>query len=463
MQELRLLIVNLSSPIHAQCVNGTCQQLFSYIRQSFSSVNIKQVTEVASTLLESPAPHIILLQPAFGSNSRSALRTFKKCWPEVPALGVCCGKNQSFNALDRQILQGFDDFLFCPFQETDVEILLRRVLHLKSTNAWQRRTPDLVSITESFVGQNEMFLKTVGQISIFAKCDTTVVINGETGTGKELFARAIHFQSHRREMPFVAVNCGALPDQLVENELFGHTKGAFTDASLEQKGLLGEAEGGTLLLDEVDSLSPASQVKLLRFLQELEYRPLGSSKSLKANVRVLASTNAKLKHLVQEKLFREDLYYRLNILSASIPPLRERMEDIPLLVTHFLKKYEQDREKDISSEALQKLLNYHWPGNVRELENIIHRSVTLYDTRTIEANQIDLTLNSNSIHSYNNSFREAKSGLIKQFERGYLANLLAKHKGNVSQASKAAGKERRSFQRLLQKYGLDRTAFQKLN
>ncbi|HEX9429917.1 MAG TPA: sigma 54-interacting transcriptional regulator [Candidatus Bathyarchaeia archaeon] len=312
------------------------------------------------------------------------------------------------------------------------------------------------------MGESECFLRAIEKIPRLAYADATVLILGETGTGKELFARAIHYLSSRQGKPFIPLNCGALPDQLFENELFGHAKGAFTDASSAEKGLLAEAEGGTFFLDEIDTLSPPAQIKLLRFLQDQQYRPLGSSKSLRANVRIIAATNTDLRQSVEARLFRKDLYHRINVLSLSLPPLQQRLEDIPLLAALFLDRYRNQYGRGpfhLSRDALQRLLGYHWPGNVRELEVVIQRAVIMACSPTICADDIDLPLPYQQGVLERISFREAKANAIKQFERAYLTSLLSTCAGNITHAAKAAGKERRALQRLLRKHGLDRHAF----
>jgi DNA-binding NtrC family response regulator len=312
------------------------------------------------------------------------------------------------------------------------------------------------------VGESEAFLRVVEKISPLALSRAPVLISGETGTGKELFARAIHYQGPRRGKPFIPVNCGALPDHLFENELFGHVKGAFTDASSAEKGLIAEAEGGTLFLDEVDALSHAGQVKLLRFLQDGEYRPVGSARTVIADVRVIAATNTDLMKRVESKIFRDDLYYRLNFLSLAIPALRERIEDVVPLAAHFLDRYaKQDgREARIFSlGALEKLMAYSWPGNIRELESVITRSLTFSGATTLEPDDIELPSVNDEAISRARSLRDAKSRTVQAFERGYLTKLLARYQGNVTHAAKAAGKERRTFQRLLRKHNLSRHSF----
>jgi transcriptional regulator with PAS, ATPase and Fis domain len=315
------------------------------------------------------------------------------------------------------------------------------------------------------IGESASFLRAVQSIPVFTQSAATTLISGDTGTGKEVFARAIHYHSLRQSKPFVPINCAALPDHLFENELFGHSKGAFTDASTEQRGLLGEAEGGTLFLDEINSLNQSAQAKLLRLLQDKEYRPLGCSKARRADVRIIAATNADLHQKVEEGSFRRDLYYRLKVLHLHLPSLKERKEDIPLLVSHFVNQYTATYNRSglqVSNDALEKLQAYDWPGNVRELEGIIHQAVLFcVSQRVITEREIDLPDVKLTSYPENSTLRVRKASTIEQFERAYLSDLLIEHGGNISRAAKQAGKERRSFQRLLKKYGLDGSLFRK--
>ncbi|MGH7258620.1 MAG: sigma-54 interaction domain-containing protein [Nitrospiraceae bacterium] len=334
------------------------------------------------------------------------------------------------------------------------------------------------TLASELIGTSKSFMQAVGTIPLVSSSNATVLISGETGTGKELFARAIHYMGTRKGEPFVPINCAALPEHLIENELFGHCKGAFTGASHQHRGLLAEADRGTLFLDEINSFSVSMQAKLLRVLQDREYRPLGATKSRAIDVRIVAATNRDLKDLVKLQQFREDLYHRLNVLSIIIPPLRERIEDIPLLAQHFLGLYVPQYGRSpirLSTAAQRKLASYDWPGNVRELEGVIQRAVVICSTDILLAEEIDLP-NTGMEHSLDERFQEQmgpetehvrkilgfqqmKGRVIERFERSYLSELLATHQGNISQAARAARKERRSFQRLLQKYGLDRQAF----
>jgi DNA-binding NtrC family response regulator len=329
----------------------------------------------------------------------------------------------------------------------------------------------------ALIGRSKNFLDVIRKIPRLAGCHATVLISGETGTGKDLYARAIHYQSARKSCPFVPVNCAALPDHLVESELFGHIRGAFTDAACDRRGLLEEAEGGTLFLDEVNSLSLSAQGKLLRFLQDCEYRPLGSNKHRTGNVRIIAATNRDLRFLVQELRFREDLYHRLNILSVYLPPLRERPEDVLLLAHHFLTTFGDEHGRPglgLSAAARQKLLAYNWPGNVRELQSVIQRSVILSASVQFECEDIDLPPGDQTASQDGSTtgraigasedglrFGDAKLKAVQEFERGYLVNLLEQYAGNLTQAAKAAGTGRRSLQRLLQRHHLDRRDFAK--
>jgi transcriptional regulator with GAF, ATPase, and Fis domain len=327
----------------------------------------------------------------------------------------------------------------------------------------------------ALIGTSKSFLQATGMIPILSASKSTVLISGETGTGKELFARAIHYSGERRSKPFVPVNCAALPDHLIENELFGHSKGAFTGALLEKQGLLHEADGGTLFLDEINSLGFSVQSKLLRVLQDQEFRPLGSTKSKTINVKIIAATNTDLRHLVETRQFREDLFYRLNVLSLALPPLRDRKEDILLLANHSLKIYAKEYDKRnlvLGHTAKAKLMSHTWPGNVRELQGVIQRAVALSSGDVLEAADLDLpereiqdlagptmALVTREGVSGTCSFQDMKAKVIEEFERAYLIELLATHQGNISKAARAAKKERRAFQRLLHKHGLDRRVF----
>jgi transcriptional regulator with PAS, ATPase and Fis domain len=309
---------------------------------------------------------------------------------------------------------------------------------------------------QQLIGTSPVFVAEINKIPIVAKSDISVLITGETGTGKEMVGRAVHYLSPRAGKPFVPVNCGAIPIELLENELFGHERGAFTGAMGPHSGLIQEAEKGTLFLDEVDSLPLLAQIKLLRFLQDKEFRPLGSSKSLKGDVRIIAASNANLEAAVAAGTLRRDLYYRLNVVPIVLPPLRERSGDIVVLARHFLAEYAAKLNSPavaFSAEAERKLLLYSWPGNVRELEHVIERVVVLCTQHTIDEDHIVLPGETNN-HS-RLSFSEMKANVIAQFEMNYVESLLILYKGNITRAAQAAQKERRTFWGLIRKHKID--------
>lgn len=355
-----------------------------------------------------------------------------------------------------------DDFICSPLRQGE---LRNRVLRLLA-----RGSDDCAAVVEKLetelgfsqlIGRNPAFLQAIGQILLLGPSDAPVLLLGETGTGKELCARAIHHLSPRRSFPFIPVDCGALPEHLAENELFGHTRGAFTDAHAEQKGLAGMAEGGTLFLDEIDALSLAVQAKLLRFLEERTYRSLGADRFTQANVRVLAATNRDLKALVGERQFRSDLYFRLNVFELRLPPLRERRDDIPLLARHFLQSVPRPAgapPASLSPAALRALQHYSWPGNVRELFNVIQRAAVLSRGGQILPVHTSIPgLIAEPAAAWANeagSFRDGRAEAIARFEKRYVEELLRKHGGNITRAAIEARKDRRAFGRLVKKYAL---------
>jgi DNA-binding NtrC family response regulator len=304
------------------------------------------------------------------------------------------------------------------------------------------------------IGASPLLLRQLERVPRFAQCDATVLISGESGTGKEIFARALHYLSPRAGRPFVPVNCGALPDNLMESEIFGHKRGAFTGAATDQPGLIHEAEGGTLFLDEIDGLTRTAQVKLLRFLQDGEYREVGSQQLAHADVRIVAATNADCGQLVRAGSFREDLFYRLDVLSLALPALRERRGDIVLLADHILETHAARASaapKKLSLRALNGLLGHSWPGNVRELENVLTRALVLCDRETIELS--DLNLPDDAIEE-GLSFQQTKSRVVQRFEHDFLETVLRAHDGNITRAARAVKKNRRAFWELLRKHGL---------
>ena len=352
---------------------------------------------------------------------------------------------------------GAADYLLPPFTSASV---LPRVWRLIKHNTARPLTREslrekLGMYRSELLGESPAFLKEIKKVPAVARCDVTVMVLGETGTGKELVARAVHYLSARRDRPFVPIDCGAIPPDLAESELFGHERGAFTGAVTKNPGLISAADQGTLFLDEVDGLRPDVQAKLLRFLQHMEYRPLGSNKIKRANVRVISATNVDLEEQVRNGQFRKDLYYRLKVVQIGLPALRQRREDVVLLARHFVAKYAarfNRPARDFSRDALQMLLMHAWPGNIRELENVVEAAVALSDGPLIRGG--DLLFEAQGTFPPA-SFREAKERAIRQFEHDYIVNMLSSCGGNISEAARSAGKNRRAFWELIRKHGLD--------
>ncbi|MFQ5709435.1 MAG: sigma-54 interaction domain-containing protein [bacterium] len=316
------------------------------------------------------------------------------------------------------------------------------------------------------VGRHPRMIRSLKLVSQIANTDATVLILGESGTGKELIARALHYNSNRQSNPFVTINCGALPESLLESELFGHVRGAFTGAIKDKLGWFESANGGTIFLDEVSEMTPTLQVKLLRILQTGDYSPVGSTESCKCDVRFIAATNKDLLALVYETKFREDLYFRLNVIDIDLPPLRERKSDIPLLIQHFTNLYGAKYGKedlDISKDTEGLLLSYNFPGNVRELENVIQRCVALVENHLIKPEHLPSCIygKGNHIHLVEtpSCFKAAKQRVVERFEKEYIADCLKASKGHISDAAKSAGIDVKNFYEKMKKYGVHAHTF----
>ncbi|OEY68005.1 hypothetical protein BG841_09935 [Marinobacter sp. X15-166B] len=314
----------------------------------------------------------------------------------------------------------------------------------------------------NLIGTSQVFLHSLLLIQQAAGHAAPVLLLGETGTGKELAARAIHYMGARAEHPFIPVNCGALPQEIFENEVFGHEQGAYTDARKSQLGLVGQAQGGTLFLDEIDALSLKSQVVLLRFLQDHEYRPLGAQGTKNANVRIIAASNADLNQQVAAGQFRADLFFRLNVAQIKLPALRERIEDLPSLTAHLIRRFRAEYggvERSLSAVSYSWMRLYPWPGNVRELENVLllafleSEGPTLHPRAPVQLDAGNYCVDITGVN-WNASFNDAKSTVVDAFEKNYLTHILSRTGGNISKAAKMAGKERRALGKLIKKHGL---------
>jgi DNA-binding NtrC family response regulator len=367
---------------------------------------------------------------------------------------------------------GAYDFLQKPFDKDHLVRVIRNGLErtalLRTNYQLRERLSDLAQ-PEGFIGQSPALKKVLDLLARVADTDATVLIRGESGTGKELAARALHNLSNRKKRPMITVNCPALPENVLESELFGYSKGAFTGATQEKKGLFLEAHGSTILLDEIADIPVSVQTKLLRVLQEKEIQPLGQNKTIKVDVRVVASTNQDLEAKIRVGEFREDLFYRLNVVTAAMPNLEEMKEDVPLLIHYFLAQYKRQYDRDnlvLSPEVLQYLYQRKWPGNVRELQNNVKRIVLLATRGYVDLADISVSggssrqLPANQFEDlYSAEYNEAKAELVTRFSVSYLHNLLTRHGGNVTKAAADCGLERQALQRIMRRNGIVSTDF----
>jgi two-component system response regulator AtoC len=358
---------------------------------------------------------------------------------------------------------GAYDYISKPFKPDEIILTLKKAEErerLRRENELLRKEVQKEYSFKNIVSKNEKMLNIFEVIKKVAPYKSTILITGESGTGKELVARALHYSSNRSQRPFIPVNCGAIPENLLESELFGHVKGAFTDAIRTKKGLFEEADGGTLFLDEIGELPSQLQVKLLRVLQDGEIRRVGDSKSIQIDVRIIAATAKDLTKEVNENRFREDLFYRLNVLPIHIPPLRERKEDIPLLVPHFINKYSESMNKNvvgITSKALDVLMNYKWYGNVRELENTIERAIVLTDRENIEFENLPIEIQNFQDQIQLTPLAEEEYSIKKGsifLEMNLIKKALKKTKGNHTHAARLLEISHRALLYKIKEYGI---------
>jgi len=391
------------------------------------------------------------------------LRAAKRIDPDI--LGIMITAFASADTAIEAMRLGAHDYLSKPFDVDELKMKVRNALeqrHLRQENVLLKRALGSTHQFANIVGRSDKMLDIFKLIEQIARTDSTVLVTGESGTGKEWVARAIHFYSLRRDRPFVALNCGALPETLLESELFGHMKGAFTGASANKKGLIEAAEKGTLFLDEIGEMTPMMQVKLLRVLQERKFRRLGGVEELEGAMRVIAATNQDLTRMVADGKFREDLFYRINVIPIQLPPLREREEDIPLLADYFLTKYRDHMAKDIhglSQETMDLLEAYEWPGNIRELENVIERAVALEKSQTILPESLPEHIARRTPKGTAGMGVLPESGFnleehVEGLEKEYITQALVRAGGVQVKAAELLGMSFRSFRYYAKKYNL---------
>lgn len=451
---------------------GMCSLINTVLTgEGYSVVAIQKPQEGAAVLRKETFDLVITDLRMPKMNGMEILQAVKAVSPSMPVILIT-----AYSTVDSAIQAmklGASDYVAKPFKNDELCAAVENVFEKSRLREENRRLKQELDEKYSFsniIGQSGKMREVFSFISRVAQADVTAIIQGESGTGKELVAKAIHFNSARRAKPFVAIHCGGLSETVLESELFGHVKGAFTDAVKDRKGLLESADGGTVFLDEVGDMPAPLQVKLLRFIQEREIRRLGSDVTTSLDVHLLAATNKDLLAEVKTGRFRNDLYYRLAVVPIFMPPLRDRMDDIPLLVKHLIQKHAKgagEEEIGISGEAMQTIMRYSWPGNVRELENAIQHAVAfLGGGNALTAEMLPQSVSgivpqAVSV-SADRSFREAKLQVVESFEKAYLADLLRKSSGNITHAAQLAGIDRKNLQDMIKKHGLTASDYSKI-
>jgi DNA-binding NtrC family response regulator len=439
-------------------------------------VEALQSGEQAIERLQRAAAHVVITDLNLGQMSgMDLLRWIKTHAPETAVIMITAYGSEKI-AVEAMKL-GAADYVPKPFDNDELELVVGRVVEgmnlRRDLRLFQEQAAGAYRL-ENLIGQSTAMQRMFDIIRKVAPTDLTVLIRGPSGTGKELVANALHYNSPRRSRPLIKVNCAAFSRELVESELFGHERGAFTGAITAREGKFEVADGGTLLLDEVGDMPLETQAKILRVLQERELERVGGNRTIKVDVRILAATNQDLELRVQNGTFREDLFYRLNVVPVTIPPLRERREDLPPLIEHFLAAVASRLgrpAKALSANAYRALLAYEWPGNVRELEHAVEQAIVLASGDEIQLGELPAALRGAMPASVPSpadesagdgaGFKESKQRVIEQFERRFIAEALARHHGNISKAAEEMGMYRQHLQLKLSEYGIDASTFRK--
>ena len=461
MSQPRILVVD-----DEMVVCESCQRILE--EEGYEIETALSGMEAFEKMKENPFDIVITDLKMPGIDGMEVLRTLRRDYPDVIVIMIT-GFSTVETAVEAMKLGAFD-YIPKPFTPDEVSVVVKKAAEKRSLlleNLYLRQELQEKYGFGNIVGKSKKMQEIYHIITKVAPTDSTVLIYGQSGTGKELIARAIHFNSPRRDKQFVPVDCAVLSENLLESELFGHIRGSFTGAVTTKPGLFEVADGGTVFLDEVGNISLSIQAKLLRVLQEREFTPVGGTKSKKVDIRLIAATNKDLEKMIKEETFREDLYYRLNIVPIRLPTLKERQEDIPLLAGHFLKKYSEEMGKTIkgfTSEAMEKLIKHPWPGNVRELENLVERSVVMCEEDMIRGELLILPgqeekeepaapvpITSEGLKEIKKQLREKA---VEEVEKAFVISALERNRWNVTRAAEEVGMLRPNFQALMRKYNL---------
>jgi len=431
-------------------VRDSLEQWFR--KDGYLAGSAKDANEALARLRERPWDVVLLDIKMPVMDGMELQRRIREIDPELAVIMITA--YASVETAVQALKEGAFDYITKPIDPDELSHVVRRAIEqrrLRSENVKLRRQVEQLSSPSPIIGESPQMGKVLELVRSVAVTDATVLIRGESGTGKELIAQAIHANSERRYFPIVPVNCGALPDSLLESELFGHEKGAFTGAQYRRKGKLEMADGGTLFLDEIGTIGLKTQVDLLRVLESKEFHRQGGTKPVHVEFRVICATNQNLEKLVEEGGFREDLYFRVNVVTISLPPLRERREDIPLLAQHFLKRYSLQMNRpfeEFDPRALDLIVRYPWPGNVRELANAIERAMVVGSPPVVQARDLPLTVSENGAAGGGDS--------LADIERAHVQRILDRTDGNVTRAAEILGIDRVTLYNKIKKYGLRR-------
>lgn len=421
------------------------------ISQGYRVVIAPGVEEAVGILEESQVDLVITDLKMPGSSGLELTRYVRENFKDTEVMMIT--GYASIEGAVKAVKTGAEEYLSKPFTDEELYTAVRRVLEkLKMRRTVQAKALHTPKVMQGFIGESEPMRKIFRAIEKASSTTATVLISGESGTGKELVARAIHYSSPRSSAPFVPVNCGGIPEGLLESELFGHVKGAFTGATESRAGFFQTADGGSIFLDEISEMGLAMQVKLLRVLQDKEVCMVGATRTRKVDVRIIAATNKDLLSLIKKELFREDLYFRLNVIAIEIPPLRERDDDILHLTRYFVEKYAKEFDKPVpkfSEKAAEILKSYHWPGNVRELENVIHRLVVMVEGDTIDAPDFP------SLMRFSVPRSKKQNRTLVEVETEHIKNVLASVNGNKTHAAKILGINRKTLREKLKNFEME--------
>jgi DNA-binding NtrC family response regulator len=461
MNKAKILVVDDEEIVLKSCtkiLKGGGHQVFTALsgQQAFDLLD-KEPFDIVITDMKMP-----------GIDGIEVLKKVREKYPDTAVIMIT-GYSTVQSAVQAMKLGAFD-YIPKPFTPDEVLIVVEKALEKKSLifeNIYLRKELEAKYGFDNIIGNSPKMQAVYRLIRKVAPTDSTVLIRGESGTGKELIARAIHFSSSRNRKPFVPVDCGVLAQELLESELFGHVKGSFTGAIVTKPGLFEVADGGSIFLDEIGDTSPNFQSKLLRVIQEREFTPVGGVKPKKVDLRFIVATNKDLESLVQEKQFREDLFYRLNVISITVPPLRERKDDIPLLAYHFLQKYTQEINKNIKSisvDAMKMLSDYSWPGNVRQLENVIERAIVMAEKDAITTEHLPFAVTAEIAHpdtpiprdsqELKEMKKKMRESAVESIDKSFILDALTRNDWNITRSARSVGMQRSNFQALMRKYNI---------